>query len=188
MTVQPTRIYGVFPYFVSCWFGWSTKLLGLQMKTATNEQLSLRLSLPKEKTTMYSNLLVWRQVAQLNCKNKTLFFWSVNLSFHFPLCFHFPSGTWNFGDLLYLPQHLPFLPRSWSHNDSVIACFFLPEIFLQLTLAPLRGISPFPWLAGHSFCSSTPNWYRNLSRVQSLSFYSGQWRRRKVSGEQSSSR
>ena len=140
MMVHP--IQGMFLHFICCWFGWSTELLGLPMENETNEQLSLRLSLPTEKTTTDSNLLVWRQLAQLNCKNKTLLFQSLKLSFHFPLWFHFLPGTWHLGNLLYLPQHLPYLPQSWSHLYSATVCFACLKPSCSPHLLPFVAFHP----------------------------------------------
>lgn len=168
------------------WFGWSTNLPGLQMKNATNEQLSLSPSLPEGDGAGRSDLLVWRRAPRPNCRTKTLVFRSLSLSRHVPLFFHLPSGTWNVGNLLHLPQHLPFLPRSRSHRYSII-CFSCPKSscgshsFLFAACHPSRAEQG-------TLCSSTPNRYRNLPQVQCLSFYSGEWRRIRVSGEQSSSR
>lgn len=147
--IQPTRTQGEFPHSVSCWFGWSTKLLGLQMKNATNEQPSLRRSPPQRPVTCQP------EGTGLSSTATRHLFLEVPTAFSTVLLF----SLWHLKcwELAILASSPPIFPQSRPHHFSTPASFCSPHILPSLSLAPLCSISPFPWLPQDSFCSSTPN-------------------------------
>lgn len=185
--VWSVGMQGVFPLLAPCWFEWSKMLLGLWMKNGTNEQLSFRPSLPREKKT--GTIICYSEGKKLSwtVRTKHLF---LEIS-AFLLIFHcastFPVAPEILGDCYtcLIISHFHHYPDGIiASKQPAFAAQTLPvaHSFSSLWYRALPEISRAPFL------SFSANWWRNLPHVQSLRFCSAEWRRMRVSEEQSSSR